>query len=403
MIVKFKTHKTPIMIIEPAERLKSVEEYYFSKKLKQIRNMEATGTEVINLGIGSPDMAPENKPVERLLKESLKHNNHAYQSYTGIDELRIAFSDFYGKHFNVALDKNEFLPLMGSKEGIMHISMAFLNPGDGVLIPNPGYPAYEAVGKLLDARIVRYNLTESNGWHPDFDALEKMNLANIKLMWVNYPNMPTGTKATKALFQKLVDFGLKHQILIVNDNPYSFILNDEQLSILGANQAKRVAIELNSLSKSHNMAGWRIGVLAGSEKYVKTVLQVKSNMDSGMFKPIQLAAACALNAGSSWYKTINDTYARRREIVFKILDLMGFEYNNQQVGMFVWAKVPDAFKNAETFTDQLLNQVAIFITPGSVFGSMGEHFVRVSLCANEKLLTKAGDRIEKFEKSMKNK
>ncbi len=389
------------MIIKPANRLNSVEEYYFSKKLNEIRVLEQSGVDVINLGIGSPDMAPEEKLVSKLMKESLNKANHSYQSYTGIEELREAFASFYNHHFKVSLSKSEFLPLMGSKEGIMHISMAFLNSGDGVLIPNPGYPTYEAVSRLLDANVMRYNLTEKNNWYPDFKALEKLDLSRVKLMWVNYPNMPTGAKATKELFQELVDFGLKHQILIVNDNPYSFILNDEQLSILSANRAKKAAIELNSLSKSHNMAGWRVGVLAGNEKYIKTVLQVKSNMDSGMFKPIQLAAVCALNSDKSWYNTINKVYAKRRKIVFAMLNAMGFPFDNNQVGMFVWAKINSQFNNAQQFTDMLLKETGIFITPGSVFGSNGNNHIRVSLCADEMVLNEARKRVSTFINSLK--
>ena len=384
------------MIIKPANRLNSVEEYYFSTKLKEIRRMQQSGIEVINLGVGSPDMAPEEKLVSKLMEESVKKSNHAYQSYTGIDELRIAFSDFYRNHFGVSLTQSEFLPLMGSKEGIMHVSMAFLNPGDGVLIPDPGYPTYEAVSRLLDARVTKYKLTEENNWYPDFESLEKQDLSRVKLMWVNYPNMPTGSKATGKLFQQLVDFGIKHQLLIINDNPYSFILNREQLSILSADNAKKVAIELNSLSKSHNMAGWRVGVLAGNEEYIQTVLKVKSNMDSGMFKPIQLAAVCALNTGKSWYSSINKVYTKRREIVFDMLNTLGFSYNQQQVGMFVWAKIPDHIVSAELFTDLLLAQAAIFITPGSVFGTMGKNHVRVSLCADEKIMERANERINQF-------
>ena len=390
------------MIIKPANRLNSVEEYYFSTKLKEIRRMQQSGIEIINLGIGSPDMAPEKKLISKLMEESVKKSNHAYQSYTGIDELREAFSDFYRNHFGVSLTQSEFLPLIGSKEGIMHVSMAFLNPGDGVLIPDPGYPTYEAVSRLLDARVTKYNLTEENNWYPDFESLEKQDLSRVKLMWVNYPNMPTGSKATGKLFQQLVDFGIKHQLLIVNDNPYSFILNREQLSILSADKAKKVAIELNSLSKSHNMAGWRVGVLAGNEKYIKTVLKVKSNMDSGMFKPIQLAAVCALNTGKSWYNSINKVYTKRRKIVFDMLNTLGFSYNQNQVGMFVWAKIPESTVSAEHFTDLLLEQAAIFITPGSVFGSMGKNHVRVSLCADEKVLKRANERIKQFV-STKNK
>ena len=358
--------------------------------------MHLAGIEVINLGIGSPDMAPEEKLISKLTAESMNGANHAYQSYSGIDELREAFSVFYKNHFNVLLGEKEFLPLMGSKEGIMHISMAFLNPGDGVLIPNPGYPTYEAVSKLLDSSVIHYNLTEENHWYPDFKALENSDLSKVKLMWVNYPNMPTGAKATKQLFRQLIDFGIRHRILIINDNPYSFILNNEQLSIFSADGAKKTAIELNSLSKSHNMAGWRVGVLAGNQKYIKTVLKVKSNMDSGMFKPIQLAAVCALHTHNAWYASINKVYAKRREIVYSMLDNLGLRYNKNQVGMFLWAKIPREYNHSAAFTDSLLKQTGIFITPGSVFGSNGNNYVRISLCASEEILNKAKGRIKKF-------
>ena len=384
------------MRIAKANRLNEVKEYYFSKKLKEIKQIEENGRKVINLGIGSPDLAPDEKTVYKLLEEALKKENHAYQSYSGIPELRTAFAKFYNKYFNVELEQNEVLPLMGSKEGIMHISMAFLNPGDGVLVPNPGYPTYSAVSKLLGAKIVNYNLTEENNWAPNFEEIEKQDLSNIKIMWVNYPNMPTGTKATKELFQKLIDFGLKHNILIINDNPYSFILNNEQLSILEIDGAKEIAMELNSLSKSHNMAGWRIGMLAGAEEYVNTVLQAKSNMDSGMFKPMQLAAVSALNADNNWFDNLNDIYKKRREIVFDILDKMKFEYNNNQVGMFVWAKIFPKFKNAEQFSDVLLKQESVFITPGSIFGSNGDRFIRISLCSDVNTLTEARNKISQF-------
>ena len=384
------------MKIAKANRLNEVKEYYFSKKLKEIKQIEENGRKVINLGIGSPDMAPDEKTVYKLLEEALKKENHAYQSYSGIPELRNAFAKFYNKYFNVNLEQNEILPLMGSKEGIMHISMAFLNPGDGVLVPNPGYPTYSAVSKLLGAKIVNYDLTEENNWAPNFEEIEKQDLSNVKIMWVNYPNMPTGTRATKELFQKLVDFGLKHNILIINDNPYSFILNDEQLSILEAEGSKEIAMELNSLSKSHNMAGWRIGMLAGAEDYINTVLQAKSNMDSGMFKPMQLAAIMALNADNNWFESLNDIYKKRREIVFDILDNMKFEYDKNQVGMFVWAKIFPKFKNAEQFSDVLLKQEAMFITPGSIFGSNGDRYIRISLCSDVKTLTEARNKISQF-------
>jgi len=381
------------MIIKPADRLNSVEEYYFSTKLKEIKAMEQKGVDIINLGVGSPDMAPEKLLISRLIEESMNKNNHAYQSYTGIKELRQAFADFYRNFFNVSLSEDEILPLMGSKEGIMHISMAFLNMGDRVLIPNPGYPTYESVAKLVGAEPVFYNLDEDNGWYPDFDKLEGSNLSKVKIMWVNYPNMPTGAKASQQLFKQLLDFGLKHKILIINDNPYSFILNHEQLSILEAEGAGEVALELNSLSKSHNMAGWRVGMLAGDKKYIKPVLQVKSNMDSGMFKPIQLAAVCALNADKSWYQSINIIYAKRRRIVFDILDKLNFTYDANQVGMFVWARISNKYFDANNFTDMLLEETGIFITPGSVFGSNGNKYVRVSLCTDEERLQLASNKI----------
>jgi len=384
------------MIISKAKRLNDVKEYYFSRKLKEIREMESRGRNIINLGIGSPDLAPDKRIIDKLIEEGLKKENHAYQPYSGILDLRNAFSVFYKKHFEVQLNEHEILPLMGSKEGIMHISMAFLNAGDAVLVPNPGYPTYSAVSNLLGARVISYDLLENNNWYPDFEDLEKQDLSHIKLMWVNYPNMPTGAKATKELFQKLVDFGMKHHILIVNDNPYSFILNDEQLSILEAENAKDIALELNSLSKSHNMAGWRIGVLAGSSDYINAVLQAKSNMDSGMFKPIQLAAIDALNASADWYETVNNVYAKRRLIVFDLLDVLAFDYHKTQVGMFVWAKISDKYKLAEEFTDELLEQVGIFITPGSIFGSNGDRYIRISLCSEVEKLNRSKDLISQF-------
>ncbi len=383
------------MKIAKANRLNEVKEYYFSKKLKEIRKMGNNGRTVINLGIGSPDLSPDEKTIYKLLEESLKKENHAYQSYSGIVELRESFANFYTKYFNVNLKENEILPLMGSKEGIMHISMAFLNPNDKVLVPNPGYPTYSAVSKLLGAELINYNLKEQNNWYPDFEEIEKEDLSQVKIMWVNYPNMPTGAKATKDIFQKLVDFGLKHNILIINDNPYSFILNNEQISILEADRANEIALELNSLSKSHNMAGWRVGMLAGNTEYINTVLQAKSNMDSGMFKPIQLAAITALNANKSWFTSLNNIYSERRKIVFEIYDILKFDYNKDQVGMFVWAKIFPKFKNAEQFSDMLLKD-GVFITPGSIFGSNGERYVRISLCSNVKTLATARNIISQF-------
>ena len=385
-------------IIKKADKLNSVKEYYFSRKLKEIQQMRNDGIDVINLGIGSPDMPPSDSVILKLIESAINKKNHAYQSYTGIPELKNAFATWYKNHFNVDLNISEILPLMGSKEGIMHISMAFLNHGDKVLIPNPGYPTYTSVTKLVGAEPVFYNLKEETNWLPDFEELEKLDLEEVKIMWVNYPNMPTGTRASKDLFQKLVNFGIKHKILTVNDNPYSFVMNDEQLSILDAENAKDVALELNSLSKSHNMAGWRIGMVAGAEEYISAILQVKSNMDSGMFKALQLAAVEALALNKEWYKSLNKIYGERRGIVFDIFDKLGFEYDKNQVGMFVWAKITDNYKDAETFSDELLKNAAVFITPGSIFGSNGKKYVRISLCSDLETLEKSRQRIIEFKK-----
>ncbi len=386
------------MKIEPANRLKTVNEYYFSRKLKEIDLMNAMGKKVINLGIGSPDMPPQNTVTQELIFASQNPKNHSYQSYTGIPQLKNAFADWYSKYFKTILDpKNEILPLMGSKEGIMHLSLAFLNPGDGVLVPNPGYPAYSSVTRLVGAKIISYNLTDSNSWYPNLSEIKKNDLQKIKLMWVNYPNMPTGTPATTTVFEELVEFGKQHNILIVNDNPYSFILNDKQLSILSVSGAKDTAMELNSLSKSHNMAGWRIGMLAGNKEFVSNVLKVKSNMDSGMYKPIQLAATKALKAGKGWFDSLNKIYAIRRETVFKMLQHMKCIYNPNQNGMFVWAEIPDTFSNGEDFSDFYLNKANIFITPGSVFGSNGNKFIRISLCTENSILKEATERIKNLK------
>lgn len=388
------------MKIEPAKRLRKVNEYYFSLKLKEIEKMNAMGKKVINLGIGSPDLPPHDTVIQELISASKNPKNHSYQSYTGIPQLKNAFAEWYSKYFKTILNpKNEILPLMGSKEGIMHLSLAFLNPGDSVLVPNPGYPAYSAVARLVGAKIISYNLTNSNDWYPNLSEIKKNELQKIKLMWVNYPNMPTGTPATFKIFQELVEFGKEHDILIVNDNPYSFILNDKQLSILSVPGAKDTAMELNSLSKSHNMAGWRIGMLAGNKEFINHVLNVKSNMDSGMYKPIQLAATKALNAGKEWFDSLNKIYTIRRETVFKMLNQMECIYNPNQNGMFVWAQIPDTFNNGEEFSDYYLNKANIFITPGNIFGSNGNKFIRVSLCTENSILTEATKRI----KNLKNK
>jgi len=384
------------MKIKPADRLKSVSEYYFSKKLKEIADMNARGLDVINLGIGSPDMAPSENTVEMLVRESRKKDTHAYQSYSGIPALREAFAQWYRKYFLVTLNPDkEILPLMGSKEGIMHISMAFLNPGDEVLIPNPGYPAYAAVSRLVNANIRHYELKEENNWLPDLEALEKTDLSDVKLMWINYPNMPTGARATKQLFKGLIDFGRRNNILIINDNPYSFILNEEHLSLLSIPGAEEVALEMNSLSKSHNMAGWRIGMVAGHQEYLQFILKVKSNMDSGMFKPLQMAAARALQEDDDWFADINRVYKARQKHIFRLLDYLKCSYDPNQTGMFVWAKIPAGSTGSEDFSNRILSESAVFITPGFIFGSCGEGYIRLSLCAEEARLKEAESRIKK--------
>jgi aspartate/methionine/tyrosine aminotransferase len=383
------------MEIEPARRVNNVSEYYFSTKLKEIDAMKAAGKDVINLGIGSPDLPPSEATIEALCKEAHKPNVHGYQSYRGIPELRNGFAEWYKKWFGVELNPNtEIQPLIGSKEGILHISLAFLNTGDGVLVPNPGYPTYTSVSNLCEAKVIPYDLDENHEWQPDFDALEKMNLEGVKLMWTNYPNMPTGANASVELFQKLVAFGKKHNIIICNDNPYSFILNDRKLSILSVDGAKDICIEMNSMSKSHNMAGWRIAMLASNRQFVEWVLRVKSNVDSGMFRPMMIAAAEALKNPKEWHDQINVVYARRRNIAFKILDLLGCTYDTRQVGLFVWGKIPDRYKDAGELADEILYGKNVFITPGFIFGDKGNRYVRISLCCPEPTLEEVVRRIE---------
>ncbi len=340
-------------------------------------------------------MPPSDEVIGELNEQSQKADAHGYQSYTGIPELREGFAYFYKKWYGVELNPDkEILPLIGSKEGVLHISMTFLNPGDGVLIPNPGYPTYSSVSKLMGARIISYDLQESNHWQPDFDTLEKMDLSGVKLMWVNYPNMPTGGRATRELFERLVAFGRKHNILICNDNPYSFILNNDRLSILSVEGAKECCIEMNSMSKAHNMPGWRIGMLASSPQIVEWILKAKSNVDSGMFKPVQLAAAKALHAGAEWYDNNNKAYAARRNWAFQIMDTLGCTYDKEQVGLFVWAKIPGTVVSSEAFADKFLYEANVFLTPGFIFGSNGERYIRISLCAKEEILEEALRRIK---------
>lgn len=381
--------------IQPANRLNQVSEYYFSRKLKEIAELNAQGKNIISLGVGSPDLPPSSATIETLCQKSHKPDAHGYQPYVGIPELREAFAGWYKKWYGVVLNPvNEIQPLIGSKEGILHISMAFLNPGDEVLVPNPGYPTYSSVSNLVEAKIVTYDLDENNNWEPDFDALEKMDLSKVKLMWVNYPNMPTGANATIALYEKLVAFGKKHGIIICNDNPYSFILNDKPISILSVEGAKDICIELNSMSKSHNMPGWRIGILASNAQFIQWVLKVKSNIDSGMFRPMQKAAVAALGNSAAWHEEMNKVYRKRRDVAGEIMDAMGCTYDKNQVGMFLWGKVSDQWENGEKLSDKVLYDGNVFITPGFIFGSKGDKYVRISLCCPEEKLKEALERIK---------
>ena len=381
--------------ISTASRLNSVEEYYFSTKLKQIAQFKAEGIPVINIGIGSPDVAPSQKTIDALTAAAANPNNHAYQGYQGIPALRKAFADFYRTHYQVALNSDsEVLPLMGSKEGIMHISMAYLEAGDETLIPNPGYPTYQAACSLAGAKVVPYELSEITGWLPDLKALELRDLSKVKIMWVNYPHMPTGAKADHVFFDELRKFALKHSILIVNDNPYSFILNDKPISMLSVPRMMEVGIELNSLSKSHNMAGWRIGALLGKSEFLNPVLKFKSNMDSGMFLPLQLAAVEALSADTKWFEQQNVLYKSRQKLVFELLDLLGCTYDQAQSGMFVWAKTPNNVSSGYALSDQILVENAVFITPGGIFGSQGNEYIRISLCAKEEVFKEVIQRIK---------
>jgi len=380
-------------MIQPAKRLDTVQEYYFSKKLREVRGLVAAGKPIINMGIGSPDLQPPAKVLEAISKSLGDATAHKYQSYQGLPELRNAIATFYNNKFSVdANPENEILPLMGSKEGIMHISMAFLNEGDKVLIPNPGYPTYTSVTKLVGATPLFYNLDEATNWQPNFDELENEDLADVKIMWVNYPHMPTGTDATLATFEKLVAFGKKHNILIINDNPYSFILNDNPISILQVEGAKDIALELNSLSKTFNMAGWRVGMLLGNAAYINEVLKVKSNMDSGMFYGIQKGAIKALQLSDDWFSTQNKVYEKRRKLIWQLADKLEAKYDTNSTGLFVWAKIPEG-KKSEEVTDKVLYENDIFITPGTIFGSQGEGYIRFSLCVTSEIIKEAISRL----------
>ncbi len=382
------------MKVKPAKRTESVQEYYFSQKLRQIDQMRKAGIDIINLGIGSPDQPPSENTINSLNEEASKPSSHGYQSYMGIPALRKAFAKWYKEYFNVELDpETEILPLMGSKEGIMHISMAFVNQGDEVLVPNPGYPTYSSVTNLVGGKVKYYDLDEKNGWIPDLQKLEKGNLRKVKLMWINYPHMPTGTRGSARLFESLVAFALKHNILLCNDNPYSFILNKEYHSLLAVNGAREIALELNSLSKSHNMAGWRIGMVAGHREYINSILKVRSNMDSGMFRALQTAAIEALSNPPSWYERVNCVYERRRKIVEEIMDILRCRFDKSQTGLFVWGRIPEYIPDCESFVEEILNKAHVFITPGFIFGSKGDRYIRISLCADEKILTESKIRI----------
>lgn len=383
-----------LISIPPADRTQQVQEYYFSRKLQQIDEMRRSGADIINLGIGSPDLQPGPSIIEALHQGALDPKNHGYQSYIGIPALRNAFAAWYKQHFGVVLDPaSEILPLMGSKEGIMHITMAFVNEGDEVLIPNPGYPAYESVTRLVGGKVRYYNLVEEKGWLPDLEQIESEGMEKVKLMWINYPHMPTGTPASMELFSNLAAFATKHRILLCNDNPYSFILNENTFSLLSIKGASEVCLELNSLSKSHNMAGWRIGMLAGKAEYIKTVLRVKSNMDSGMFQPLQAAAVKALEADDSWYKSVNDVYRERRHYAEKIMKNLNCSFDPKQTGLFLWGKIPETYSGAEELTEKVLFNNHVFITPGFIFGSNGNRYIRISLCSTVERLSAALTRI----------
>jgi len=377
-------------MIETAKRLHTVEEYYFSQKLRQVKQMINAGKPIINLGVGSPDLSPPKAVITALQKALFDEQAHQYQSYQGIPELRAAMAAFYQNHFQVTLEPNsEILPLMGSKEGIMHISMAFLNVGDAVLIPNPGYPTYAAVTKLLGATPLYYNLDEDQNWLPNIKDIEKQDLSRVKIMWLSYPHMPTGAQANSKVFEELIAFAKKHNILLVNDNPYGFILNENKLSILSIPEAKEVALELNSMSKTFNMAGWRIGMVLGKSKFLDAILKVKSNMDSGMFYPLQQGAIAALKLDEDWFSTQNEIYKRRRELIYQLVAILGCSCEKDKPGLFVWAKLPAEVLSAELFIENILIEKNIFVSPGTVFGCKGAGYIRFSLCVPEEKIKEA--------------
>lgn len=382
--------------IRPADRLSAVSEYYFSRKLKEVATMNAEGKDVISLAIGSPDMPPSKKTIDKLCEVANNDASHGYQPTCGTPELRNAMAGFYKRWYGVELDpQTEIQPLIGSKEGILHITLAFVNPGDQVLVPNPGYPTYTSLSKILGADIVYYDLNEFDDWQPDFGQLEGMDLSKVKLMWTNYPNMPTGGRAKRETYERLVAFAQKHNIVVVNDNPYSLILNEEPMSILQTEGAKDCCIELNSMSKSHNMPGWRVGMCASNPTFIQWILKIKSNIDSGTFRAIQLAAAEAYGNDDTWHTEANlTTYRKRRKHAERIMDTLGCKYDKKQVGMFLWGRIPDKYKDAEELTEITLQQAHVFITPGHIFGTNGERYIRISLCAKEDRMIEAAKRIQ---------
>ena len=390
-------------MIQPADRLSLVQEYYFSRKLKEVAQLNAEGKDIISLAIGSPDMPPSPQTIEKLCEVAHQPNAHGYQPTQGTPELRQAMADFYKRWYNVDLDaKSEVLPLIGSKEGILHTTLAFVNPGDAVLVPNPGYPTYTSLSKILGAKIVNYDLREDNGWQSDFDQLEEIvnrKSSNCKLLWVNYPNMPTGGRAQMKTYERLVRFAKDHNLVVVNDNPYSFILSEEHLSILQVPGAKDCCIEFNSMSKSHNMPGWRVGLCASNAQFIQWILKVQSNIESGTFRGIQLAAAEAYKNDEAWHREFNiDLYRRRRQYAEQIMDVLGCTYDPQQVGMFLWGRIPDSIQNVEDLTERVLHEARVFITPGFIFGSNGERYIRISLCAKEDKIQAALQRINNIMK-----
>lgn len=382
-------------MIQPAERLNNVQEYYFSRKLKEVARMNAEGKDIISLAIGSPDMPPSPETIEKLCEVAHDPDAHGYQPTSGTPELREAMAGYYKRWYGVDIDpRTEIQPLIGSKEGILHITLAFCNPGDKVLVPNPGYPTYTSLSKILGQEIVNYNLREDKGWQPDWEQLEKMDLNGVKLMWTNYPNMPTGGNAMMETYIKLVRFAKKHDIVVVNDNPYSFIINEHPISLLQVPGAKDCCIELNSMSKSHNMPGWRVGLCATNATFISWILKIKSNIDSGTFRGLQLAAAQAYHNSDEWHHTANfQTYKRRRDIAEEIMKTMGCTFDTSQVGMFLWGRIPDSYKDCEELTERILHEARVFITPGFIFGSNGNRYVRISLCAKDEKMREALGRI----------